>query len=874
MTEIRTPDQRLRVFVSSTMNELADARLAARRAIEQLHLTPVMFELGARPYPPRDLYRAYLAQSDVFVAIYGESYGTVEPGQTVSGLEDEYLAAAGKPQLVYVRRPAPGREPRLAELLNRVANSGVSYRTFKEPEELVAIIGGDLALLLSERFDAAGPASADTDDAGTADAGTTSARLDGATRTAAPEAPARDGLRRRGPTNAFIGRRRELEALRALSTDSQTRLVTLIGPGGIGKTRLALEIVASVAPEFESVATVDLDQLSSPSQVPPAIAAALGVPETPGLSLLDAIVGAVDSHRILLLLDSFEHLVDVAPMVAELVGRTSRLTVLVTSREPLHLSDEHVFDVPPLGVPEWSDSAEAAKRSDAVQLFADRAGAAGTHLRLDDAEVRTIAEICRRLDGLPLAIELAAPRTRMLELDELLHRLDRSLDTLAEGARDLPSRQRTLHSTIAWSYDLLDEPDRTLFIRLGVFAGSFLLDAAEAICGDDGDSVFDGISSLVDKALLRPDHSVHGEPRFAMLQVVREFATDRLADAGEAERLRRRHADYFRQLTLDIGAAIGGNPKIRPLVQKCVTDRDNCRAALHWFLGNGDTDSVVRMGLAIWPVLFTQALATDVEDAMERALTSDMVPTDDTRANARLVVGMLALLHADYDRAQEVLPSAHQWFVESGDERGAATASVALGIVSARDDPDGCERQLRGAVDAFRRLDHRWLLMFALLALGSARVTIHHDNDAIPPLEDGTRRAREMDDDVLVSNGLVGLGWAHLHQGNLALAGQQLNEALDRAVTFGSRETIPRALDSLAAVAEKTGDSDRAATLFGAAEGVRGTLGSDVWGIDQEAHAETAEHLRNRLGEEPYRRLTARGASLALRDVIELASHQ
>jgi predicted ATPase len=870
VTGIRTPDQRLRVFVSSTMNELADARVAARRAIERLHLTPVMFELGARPYPPRDLYLAYLAQSDVFVAIYGESYGTVEPGRTVSGLEDEYLAASGKPQLVYVQRPAPHRESRLAEMLERVARSGVFYRTFTHPKELVALIGNDLALLLSERFDAAGPAAA----AAHRDAGTGSVGTDGVKRTAPePAVRVRDDLRRLGATNRFIGRRREVTALRALSTDPQTRLVTLVGPGGIGKTRLALEIVASVAPEFEAVATVELDQLASARLVPPAIADALGVPETPGLSLLDAVVGSVRSHRILLVLDSFEHVVDVAPMIAELVARTSRLTVLVTSREPLHLTGEHVFEVPPLGVPEWSDSADAAQRSDAVQLFADRAAAAGAQLRLDATEVRTISEICRRLDGLPLAIELAAPRTRLLELDDLLRRLDRSLDTLSAGARDLPSRQRTLNSTIAWSYDLLDEPDRILFTRLGVFAGSFGLDAAETICSDDPASVFDGISSLVDKALLRPDHSVHGQPRFTMLQVVREFATARLEDAGEADRLRRRHAEFFRRLILDVGAAIAGNPKIRPLVQRCVADQDNCRVALRWFLAAGDADSAVRMGLGIWPLLFTQGLATDVQEAMERALVSGPALTDDNRANARLVLGMLAFLHADYDRAAEVLPPAHERFVERGDERGTATASVALGVMAVRVNPDDGERQLRGAVDTFRRLDDRWWLMFALLAFGSALVAVHRENDAMAPLEEGERGAREMQDDVLVSNGLIGLGWARLRQGEFAVADRQLREALDRAVTFGSREIIPRALGALAALAERSGDTERAATLFGAAEGVRGTLGAEVWGIDQEAHAQTAEGLRTRLGEEPYRRLTARGASLALDDVIELASH-
>jgi predicted ATPase len=805
-----------------------------------------MFELGARPYPPRDLYLAYLNQSDVFVAIYGESYGTVEPGRAVSGLEDEFLAADGKPQLMYVQHPAPDREPRLAEMLERVARSGVSYRTFAHPDELVALIGGDLALLLSERFNPAGQAPEEE-----------------------PKQTPHDDLHRLTTTNRFIGRRHELETLRALATDPQTRLVTLVGPGGIGKTRLAVELVASVAPTFESVATVDLDQLSSAEQVPPAVAAALGVPNTPGVSLGDAIAGSVDAHRILLLLDSFEHVIDVAPMVADLVARTSRLTVLATSREPLHLSGENVFEVPPLGVPEWSDSTDDAQRSDAVQLFAARAAAAGVHLRLDAAEVQTISKICRRLDGLPLAIELAAPRTRMLELEDLMRRLDSSLDMLSPGARDLPSRQRTLHSTIAWSYDLLDEPDRVLFNRLGVFAGSFRLEAAETICGAP---VFDGLASLVDKALLRPDHSVHGEPRFAMLEVVHEFATGRLESAGEAGRLRQQHATYFRQLTLDIGAAVAGSPKVRPLVQQCVADHDNLRAAVRWFIDEDDFDSAVRMGMAIWPVLFTQGLAADFEDAMARVVTSGAALSDDERANARLVLGMTAFLRANYDRAAEVLPPAYDRFVERGDERAAATAAVGLALMGVAADPDGSERQLVGAVDTFRRLSEPWWLMFALCALGSARVTMRHERDAIAPLEEGGRLAAQLEDDVLTSNGLIALGRAHLRLGDAAAAGRELDQALDRAVTFGSRETIPRALEGLAAVAEETGDTDRAATLFGAALGVRGTIGSDVWGIDQPAHAEIADRLRSRLGDEPYRRLTARGASLALDDVLELAA--
>ncbi|GIF73992.1 DUF4062 domain-containing protein [Asanoa siamensis] len=846
MPEIRTPDQRLRVFVSSTMNELSEARVAARRAIEQLHLTPVMFELGARPYPPRDLYLAYLDQSDVFVAMYGESYGMVEPGREVSGLEDEFLAAKGKPQLVYVQRPAPHREPRLTEMLERVARGGVSYRTFAHPDELVGLIGGDLALLLSERF-----------------GGTTGAPAPA--EPAEPVEPVRTP-RRLGGTNTFIGRRREQKELRSLLRGSGPRVVTLAGPGGIGKTRLAVEVVAAVARRFESVATVEVDQLASARQVPPAIAAALGVPDTPGLSVLDAVAGSVDGHRTLLLLDGFEHVLDVAPMVAELVARTSRLTVVATSREPLHLTGEHVFEVPTLGVPDWADSTATARRADSVRLFADRAAAAGVRLRLDESAVRTIAEICRRLDGLPLAIELAAPRTRLLDLPDLLARLDSSFDALGAGARDMPSRQRTLRSTIAWSYDLLDPPDRTLFARLGVFGGSFRLDAAETVC----DAAFDDVSSLVDKALLRPDHSVPGEPRFSMLHVVRDFATERLAGTGEAEQLRKRHAEHFRRLAFDIGASLAGNDRIRPLVLTCVADRDNCRLALRWFVDNGDAGSAVGMGLAIWPLLFDQGLAVDVQEAMDRALATDL--SADDRANAQLVLGMLAFLRADYGRAAEVLPAARAHFVARGDERGAATASLVFGTIDAATDPDEADRELRSAVDTFRRLDDRWWLLLAQLSLGLARVTMHREDAAIPLLEAGVRDAREAQDDVLFSNGLIGLALAHLHTGDLALAGRQFGEALERAVAFGSRETIPRALDGLAAVAERTGDTDRAATLFGAAEGVRGTAGTDMWGVDREDHAQTGRRLRASLGDEPYRRLTTGGAALALDDVLELAT--
>jgi Domain of unknown function (DUF4062) len=313
MTSIRTPDQRLRIFVSATMKELADERVAARRAIERLHLTPALFEPGARPYPPQDLYLAYLRQSDVFIGIYSEQYGWIAPGRERSGLEDEYLAASDRPKLVYVQSPAPGRDPRLADMLERVGQGGLSFRNLGSAKDLGGLIADDLALLLSERFGGATEPQHQAE----ASADTIAAR-----DTAAPLRFDRGG---QGVANRFIGRRQELATLRELLVNSETRLVTLTGAGGIGKTRLAMEAVANVAPEFETVAAAELEHVSPEAPlVVSAIASALGTPDTIDLPLLDSVAGYVGSRRILLVLDGFEH------MNCNLLG-CSKMTLLIAS---------------------------------------------------------------------------------------------------------------------------------------------------------------------------------------------------------------------------------------------------------------------------------------------------------------------------------------------------------------------------------------------------------------------------------------------------------------------------------------------------------------------------------------------------------------
>jgi predicted ATPase len=843
VTAIRTPDQRLRIFVSSTMKELADARAAARNAIERLRLIPVLFELGARPYPPRELYLAYLRQSDVFVGIYGQQYGWIAPDQNVSGLEDEYLNASDKPKLVYVLSPAPDRDPRLSEMLNRIQSDGLSYRGFSGPDELRSLIADDLALLLSERFELGdGPSE-----------------VPPATRPLPVMA------------SRFIGRELEKSTVQDLLTEGAVRLVTLVGPGGIGKTRLALESGAALTNKFDSVVMIPLEEVSSADLVVSSIASSLGVPESPGRSLLDLVINCLRGRRMLLVVDNFEHVVAAAGVLAQIVTHTDRVVLLVTSRERLRLTGEQVVDVPPLKVAGAVEDAHEPRSSEAVELFIDRARAAGADLDLDHAQLAIVAEICRRLDGIPLAIELAASRAKTLGPEELLRRLDRRLSFLTGGPRDLPARQQTLRSTIAWSYDLLDESERRMFARLGVFAAGFSLEAAEKVCSEDAvPAVLDGISSLVDKSLLRTEDTLHGQPRFTMLQVVRDFALEQLDAVGETERLRRAHADYFQSLI------IAAEPTLRrdsgPAAEQYAADQANIRAAIRWSLDVGESDRIAQMAAAMWPFLWNAGLLTEGVDVMQQVLRDETALSDAERAHVRLALGMLDFAQGNYERASSSLATAMDLYAGLGDVRRAATASVPLGLIRAVGDLNGGEGLLAGAARTFRELDDPWGVAFALLNLGGALLLHHKYADAIPHLEESIRVARAMNADVFLSNALINLGWVHHWLGDSESARGRLGESVEHAIALDNRQSLARALDALAAVADSSGDAEHAARLLGAADGVRRSIGAGVWMTDQESHDETAARLRTELGDPAYTAAIDRGRTLSLNEVLELTS--
>jgi predicted ATPase len=843
MIAIRTPDQRLRIFISSTMKELAGARAAARTAIEQLRLTPVLFELGARPYPPRDLYLAYLRQSDVFIGIYGQQYGWIAPDQEVSGLEDEYLNAAEMPKLVYVQSPAPDRDPRLSAMLGRIQSDGLSYRGFGTNEELGTLIADDLAVLLSERFDS---------------------------RDEPPEAP-RPSRPLPAPATRFIGREREKSIVRDLLTGPDTRLVTLVGAGGIGKTRLALEVGSSLKGKFDGVVLVALDEVSSADLVVSSIALSLGVPESPGQSLMDQVINYLLPRKMLLIVDNFEHVVAAAGVLSQLITETDQVMLLVTSRERLRLSGERVVEVPPLQVPEVVDDADVLRRSDAVELFIDRARAAGSDLDLDHDELETIAGICRRLDGIPLAIELAASRTKVVGPEELLRRLDRRLSFLTGGPRDLPLRQQTLRSTIAWSHDLLDDSERRLFARLGVFAAGFPLDAAETVCADEAvPAVLDGMASLVDKSLLRTEDPLHGEPRFTMLQVVRDFALEQLDALGETERLRRAHADYYEGVIIAAEPVLRRNP--RPVIDQYHADLPNIRAVLRWSLEVNEGGRVARMAIAMWPFLWIAGLLSEGVEVVQRALVDEAALGAPERAHARLVLGLLSFGQGDYERAAPALETAIDLYGQLGDAQHVATALVPLGLIHAVWDPNAGEDQLGRAADTFRELDDQWGLAFASMNLGGALLLHHRYREAIPHLEESLQHARGVNAEVFLSNALINLGLAHLSLGDLESARARLRESVQHAAMPDNRESLARALDALAAVTETAGDPELAATMLGAGEGVRSSIGVGVWMTDRVTHDETAARLRARLGDPAYAAAIDHGRGLTLDEVLELTS--
>jgi predicted ATPase len=633
------------------------------------------------------------------------------------------------------------------------------------------------------------------------------------------------------PATPLLGRANELARARALMQQAEVRLLTLTGAPGIGKTRLGLQVAAELYAAFaDGVIFVALAPISDPSLVVTTIAQALGIQERAGQTLLDRLKGFLREKHMLLLLDNFEHVLAAAPLVATLLAAAPGLVVLATSRAPLRLYGEHELVVPPLGLPAVDPLSplEEIVQSPAVGLFIVRGQAVRADFALTNANAAAVAEICQRLDGLPLAIELAATRVKLFSPQALLPRLERRLQFLTAGARDLPARQQTLRNTIDWSYDLLDSVEQAIFARMSVFVGGCTLTAAEAVLSDDSrsdaeisvfippEAILDDLSSLVDNSLLTQIDGVDDEPRFTMLETIREYALERLSERGEATLLHRRHAAYYLALAED------ADPKLHSAEQSMWFDRleaehENLRAALVWH--DEATDDVtlrLRLAGALWWFWFMHGFGNEGLDRLKSLLSQDRSGQPTTwRAKALNATGWLSLYYADEATAEERYRESLAISTALKDTLNRAYALRGMGkIAEHRHDSARACSDFEESLALFRALDNTWATAWTLVDLGLANV-LHGDvRRAKLCYEESLALYRKQGDKQGVAQTLGRLGSLALDQDDNARARALFEESLILYQELGITGGIANSLNMLGELARKQGEYAQAATLY------------------------------------------------------------
>jgi predicted ATPase/class 3 adenylate cyclase len=669
----------------------------------------------------------------------------------------------------------------------------------------------------------------------------------------------------------LLGREREVVEIADLLRRDDVRLLTLTGTGGTGKTRLALQTAAELIDEFEDgVFFVALAPISDPELVASTVAGALSVSESAGRALKEDLRDFLSTKELLLVLDNFEQVVDAAPLVGELLSGCPGLKVLATSRTLLRIYGEHEYAVRPLELadPSHLPPIEELRKYEAIGLFTERARAAKADFSLTHENALAVAEICARLDGLPLAIELAAARIKLLSPQAMCSRLSNPLQFLTGGARDLPERQRTLRGAIAWSHALLSEDEQALFARLSVFSGGRALEAVEAICDAESDllvDVLEGLSSLVDKSILRQEEGVEEEPRFVMLETIREYAQERLELSGEAVEIRRLHAEYYLALA-EQGASELQGPEEATWLERLEIDHDNMRAALSWTLQWEEAELGMRLAGALWRFWDMRGYYGEGRRWLEEALAKDERASG-ARAKALEGVGWLADLQGDIDRAVaaaeeglrlvarakiqsndkasflRILGSAayvrgdHEQAArlyeeslalsrEARDERGVASSLLQLGNVSSDlGDHEEAKDFYEEGLALSRTLDDKALLASALISVG-AEFLLQGDHERGTMLnEEAAGLYRERGNRGHLQYALDNLGWAALMRGNLQQAEELHRESLALSRQLGDKLVAAEALEGLACSASARGATERVARLFGAAESLREAVG-------------------------------------------------
>lgn len=1028
---IKTPDQRLRVFVSSTLDELAEEREAVRAAIEDLHLTPVMFELGARPHPPRDLYRAYLEQSDVFVGIYWQSYGWVAPGEDVSGIHDEYASSDGRPRLIYVKSPAPERHHRLEAMLSDLRLEGAaSYKKFSTAAELKELLLDDLALLVSERF-IAGAGSARSLPTGSVTflfsdierstrllygIGDAYARLIdrhhelmraaiaegggievategdsffavfpsavGAVRAAAsaqvalaeepwpggvdvrvrmglhtgegrlggdsyvgldvhrgarlaaaahggqtllsgataemvrgalpdgatlvdlgphrlpdieqPERvfqlsieslglrfpPIRSSAERRLPVPlaSLVGRDDDLRSARSVLLEPQVRLLTITGPGGIGKTRFAIELALLVEAEFPGgVRFVDLSSVVDPGLVLPAVGRALGVLDVEGREISQAIAAFVGASEILVVLDNLEQVITTGVELAAILERTTNLEFVVTSREPLRVRGEHEFPLSPLPIPDRGSPIEVLEAVPSVELFVQRARAVTPDFEMSEQNADTLAELVRRLDGVPLAIELVAPKLRFLTPAALLDRLVLGLGVFAEAPRDMPERHHNMRAAIAWSFELLSEQERKLFRRLGVFSGGWTLEAAQEVCADrefQREQVLDLLTDLVTKSMVTFYLDSGGEPRYRLLETIRRFAADELSAAGETEPAHDAHLQWCLRLVRAHEKAFE-HSDFPSALDALEEERHNIRVALEWALSS---QSRIGTGLEIagllWSYWDVRGYVTEGLGWLDRLLEGPGAgePTE-ARALALDARGWLGRLHPQTSTSEAVFAEAEQLWRKTGNVRRLAwSISMHAMITFNAFQPDRAMQQFdEGARLAREAGDEQLLEIWCQFGLAHVHWMQGETEVARELLERSLAFARKWHHTWAAGHALFSLGLLDWLGGDLPAARSRQLESLALRRDMRDLRGIADCLGSIALLLATAGEHGTAAALLGAAEAQRQATGHALVPWQRPFFEQAIGTCQEALGPERFAEARAEGYRLSREQAIELA---
>ena len=676
------------------------------------------------------------------------------------------------------------------------------------------------------------------------------------------------------PLTSFVGREQEIEEIRALL--SRTRLLTLTGPGGCGKTRLSLRVASEVLPHFpDGVFLVALAALRDPALVLPTIARALGLQERPEEPIAETVRQYLAPKQLLLLLDNFEHLVEAAPVVTRILEAAPGVKALVTSREVVRLSGEHEFVVPPLELPDLAHlpPADSLSDFDAVALFLQRAQTADPRFKLREEEASLVAEICVRLDGLPLAIELAAARVRVFGPEALLARLGDSLSLLRGGPRDVPARQQTLRDAIAWSYELLSPSEQSVFRRVGIFLRGCTIDAARAVVDPDAAlsiDVEDAIVSLVEKNLLRRELAEGGQPRFRMLETIREFARAALTEAEEFPEVARRHAEFFLELAEVAEPHFFAADQVSWL-DAIEHDHDNVRSALRWSTETGDAELGMRIGGALWRFWLLRSHLREGRRWLERvlALPGAQEPTPH-RVKALTALGGLAYWQTDYDAAGIAYRETLDLCRTVGDRAGEAAALYNLGfIVVIGGDPQEAWSIFSSARDIHHELGDE--AGSALDDFGLGVVAVHRAQwtKAREVLGPSIRRFREFEERWGLANALILMGRVYREEGDFQAARGAYREALSMCREAGNLAGVAFSLGAMGALRVVEGHIEDGLRLSGAAQGLEEQIGGRAPEALR-AYEDARRLADGKLKPDAIARAWAEGRSLSIDDAVAL----